>query len=149
MSAIWQTYLNSYRGLSKETWILALVMFINRSGAMVIPFLGIYMTSQLGFNLRQAGIALSCFGVGAILGSFVGGWLTDKAGHYPTQALSLLLSVPVFFLLPLFTTFYTLCIAIIILSFITEVFRPANSASVSYYSKAENLTRAFSSTEWH
>lgn len=141
---LWQTYLNSYRGLSKETWILALVMLINRSGAMVIPFLGVYMTSQLGFDLKQAGLALSCFGIGSIVGSFVGGWMTDKVGHYQTQVLSLFFSVPVFFLFPLFKSFFTLCLVIIALSFITELLRPANSASVSYYAKAENLTKAFS-----
>lgn len=144
MNKIWQTYLNSYRGLSQPTWILALVMLINRSGAMVIPFLGVYMTSQLGFELKHAGIALSCFGIGAIMGSLSGGWLTDKIGHYLTQNISLFASVPVFFMLPLFTDFVSLCCAIILLSFITEVFRPANSASVSYYAKPENLTRAFS-----
>lgn len=144
MNKLWQSYPDSYRGLSQPTWILALVMLINRSGAMVIPFLGVYMTSKLGFELKEAGIALSCFGIGAIMGSLSGGWLTDKIGHYLTQSISLFLSVPVFFMLPLFTDFTSLCIAIIILSFITEVFRPANSASVSYYAKPENLTRAFS-----
>lgn len=144
MNKIWQSYLDSYRGLSQPTWILALVMLINRSGAMVIPFLGVYMTSQLGFELKEAGIALSCFGIGAIMGSLCGGWLTDKIGHYLTQSISLFLSVPVFIMLPFFTSFETLCAAIILLSFITEIFRPANSASVSYYAKPENLTRAFS-----
>lgn len=144
MNKIWQSYLDSYRGLSQATWILALVMLINRSGAMVIPFLGVYMTSELGFELKEAGFALSCFGIGAILGSLAGGWMTDKIGHYTTQNISLFLSVPVFFLLPLFKDFQSLCLAIIVLSFITEVFRPANSASVSYYAKPENLTRAFS-----
>ncbi|WP_430613512.1 MFS transporter [Flavobacterium sp. JP2137] len=144
MNRIWQSYLDSYRGLSKATWILALVMLINRSGAMVIPFLGVYMSTELGFDLRQVGLALSCFGVGAILGSLVGGWMTDKLGHYTTQNISLFLSVPVFILLPYFRDFESLCFAVIGLSFITEVFRPANSASVSYYAKPQNLTRAFS-----
>lgn len=137
-------YLDSYRGLSKPAWMLALVIFINRSGAMVLPFLGIYMTEALHFSLKEAGTVLSCFGLGAVTGSWLGGWLTDKVGHFKVQTVSLLLSVPMFCLLPLFKTVETLAVGIFILSVITDSFRPANSVSVAYYAKPENITRAFS-----
>lgn len=144
MKNFWNNYLDSYRGLSRATWILALVMFVNQSGSMVLPFLGVYMTASLGFSLKSAGIVLSCFGVGSILGSFVGGWLTDKFGSFKIQTMSLFFSIPFYLILPFFKSFESLCIAILFLSFVKEIFRPANSASVSYYAKPENLTRAFS-----
>ncbi|MDN3710171.1 hypothetical protein QW060_25180 [Myroides ceti] len=56
-------------------------------------FLGVYMTASLGFSLKSAGIVLSCFGVGSILGSFVGGWLTDKFGSFKIQTMSLFFSI--------------------------------------------------------
>lgn len=68
----WKNYLAAYQGLSNATWLLALVMFINQIGSMVLPFLGVYMTSILDFSLKNAGIVLSAFGVGSILGSLVG-----------------------------------------------------------------------------
>lgn len=49
-----------------------------------------------------------------------------------------------FCLLPLFKTVETLAVGIFILSVITDSFRPANSVSVAYYAKPENITRAFS-----
>ena len=140
----WKNYISAYQGLSNATWLLALVMFINQSGSMVLPFLGVYMTTVLEFSLKNAGIVLSTFGVGSILGSFVGGWLTDKFGSFKIQAFSLFFSIPFYLILPLFDNFITLCISIFFLSFIKELFRPANSASVSYYAKPENLIRAFS-----
>lgn len=140
----WQNYISAYKGLSNATWLLALVMFINQSGSMVLPFLGVYMSTVLDFSLKNAGIVLSTFGLGSILGSFVGGWLTDKLGSFKVQAFSLFFSIPFYIILPLFNTFETLCISIFFLSFIKDLFRPANSASVSYYAKPENLTRAFS-----
>lgn len=144
MKQFWNNYIESYKGLSNPTWILALVMFINQSGSMVLPFLGVYMTTVLEFSYQNVGIVLSCFGVGSILGSFVGGWLTDRLGSYKVQSVSLFASIPFYFVLPYFDTFESLCIAILGLSFIKEIFRPANSASVSNYAKPENLTRAFS-----
>lgn len=124
--------------------MLSIVMLINRIGAMVLPFLGIYMTTQLGFTLPQTGIVLSCFGIGAMAGSALGGWLTDQYGHFKVQLFSTLLSVPMFFLLSTLTTVVSLAIGVFVLSLITETFRPANSVSISVYAKPENITRSFS-----
>ncbi|MGV3765861.1 MAG: MFS transporter [Chitinophagaceae bacterium] len=139
-----QLYLDSYRGLSRPSWMLALIMLINRSGAMVIPFLGIYMTQHLHFSLKETGTVLSCFGLGAVLGSLLGGWLTDRIGNFIVQVSSLFLSVPVFCLLPQLQTPGTLAIGVFVLSVVTETFRPANSVSLVSYAKPENITRAFS-----
>jgi len=137
-------YLDAYRGLSTPAWMLALVMLINRSGAMVIPFLGVYMVNHLHFSLEDTGLVLSCFGIGAVGGSFLGGWLTDKAGHFKVQLFSLILTVPMFFLLPELDTVLKLGIGIFMLSIISETFRPANSVSIAYYSKPDNIIRSFS-----
>ena len=137
-------YLDSYRGLSTPAWMLALVMLINRSGAMVIPFLGVYMVNHLNFSLEDTGTILSCFGVGAVAGSFIGGWLTDRIGHFKVQLTSLILTVPMFFMLPELNKVVTLAIGVFMLSIISETFRPANSVSIAYYSKPDNVIRSFS-----
>lgn len=144
MKKFTQLYLDSYRGLSPATWMLALIILINRTGAMVLPFLGIYMTNALGFSLKETGIVLSFFGIGAVLGSLFGGWLTDKIGHFKVQLFSLVLSLPLFFLLPEFKNSMSLSAGILLLSFITETFRPANSVALTSYAKKQNVTRAFS-----
>lgn len=124
--------------------MLSIVMLINRTGSMVFPFLGVYMGEQLGFDLKTTGMVLSCFGIGAMVGSFLGGWITDKIGEYPVQTISLLLSVPLFLLYPYFTTPVALGTLLFIQSVVSEVFRPANSVAITKYAKPENLTRAFS-----
>lgn len=111
---------------------------------MVSPFLGVYMVAELKFTLSQTGVVLSCFGLGAMAGSALGGWLTDKVGHFRVQLTSIILSVPVFFLLPLFRDVWSLAIGVFVLSTITETFRPANSVSISVYARPENITRSFS-----
>ena len=111
---------------------------------MVVPFLGVYMVAELHFTLSETGVVLSLYGLGAMSGSTLGGWLTDKAGHFKVQLTSVFLSVPVFFLLPLLKEVWSLSIGVFVLSTITETLRPANSVSISVYARPENITRSFS-----
>lgn len=144
MRSIFQIYINSYKGLSPAAWLLALVMLINRTGSMVIPFLGMYMSSELGFSKTQIGLVLGCFGLGSVCGSWFGGWLTDRFGSFKVQALSLTMVIPLFLILPNFRTFESLAVMIFLLTLVADIFRPANSVSVARYAKPENITRAYS-----
>ncbi|UIR54511.1 MFS transporter [Sphingobacterium sp. SRCM116780] len=144
MKKLLSIYIDSFRGLSQSAWLLAIVMLINRMGSMVIPFLGIYMTKALGFDIKQVGIVLMCFGGGSVCGSYIGGWLTDKFGSFKVQLTSLVLAAPLFLITPYFKTVTSLGIMIFILSTVFDAFRPANSVSVASYAKPENITRAFS-----
>lgn len=137
-------YTSSYKGLSKESWMLALVMLINRSGSMVLPFLGVYMTAHLKFSIENTGIVLSFFGIGSVIGSWLGGFITDRIGEYKVQYLSLLLSVPLFCLIPLFKSEAGVALIILLQSIVSDSFRPANSVAITKYAKPENITRAFS-----
>ena len=124
--------------------MLALVMLINRSGSMVLPFLGVYMTAHLKFSIENTGIVLSFFGIGSVIGSWLGGFITDRIGEYKVQYLSLLLSVPLFCLIPLFKTEAGVALIILLQSIVSDSFRPANSVAITKYAKPENITRAFS-----
>jgi len=139
-----QLYIDSYKGLSKEAWLLALVMLINRMGSMVLPFLSIYMSTELHFSKQQVGIVLGCFGLGSVCGSWLGGWLTDRLGSFKIQATSLILTIPLFLSLPYFREFEGLAAMIFVLTLVGDTFRPANSVAVARYAKRENLTRAYS-----
>ena len=69
-----KTYRNAYAGLSKETWLLSLIMLINRSGTMVVPFMTLYLTSpEMGYSVGDAGIVFGLFGAGAFAGAWLGG----------------------------------------------------------------------------
>ena len=80
LSAARRLYIDAYTGLSRNTWYLTIVMLINRSGTMVIPFMTIYCTQKLHFTLTQAGFVMGLFGFGAIVGALIGGRVTDKFG---------------------------------------------------------------------
>ena len=135
-------YKNSFEGLSRDIWLLSLITLVNRSGTMVLPFLTVYMTSDLHFSLTDAGIVMSCFGAGSMLGSYIGGKLTDKYGFYWVMFWSLLLGGMSFFSLIFVHSFIGLCITTFIITTIADTFRPAVFAAIAAYSKPENLTRS-------
>ena len=138
-----QLYKNAYQGLSKPIWWLSLVMFVNRSGTMVIPFLTVYLTDK-GYSLSEAGMVMATFGAGAIVGSFIGGRLTDKIGFFYVQVGSLLLNGILFFVLGAMHTLWHIALCIFVLSSLGEAFRPANAAAIAAYSNEQNRTRCYS-----
>ena len=139
---IYTSYVNSFRGLSREIWWLALITLINRAGTMVIPFLSLYLTQDLGFTLENVGIIMTCFGIGSLIGSWVGGKLTDIFGYYKVMLISLLLTGLLFFWIQLLTSFIGVCIGVLILMSVADAFRPATLVALSAYSNQENKTRS-------
>ena len=56
---IYTTYKNSFSGLSTETWLLSIVMLINRSSSMAVPFMSLYMTQYLHRPPSDAGLIIT------------------------------------------------------------------------------------------
>ncbi|MCL7753804.1 MFS transporter [Polaribacter sp. Z022] len=142
MIKLYNNYINTFRGLSKEVWWLSLITFINRSGTMVIPFLSLYLTKSLNFSLTDVGWIMSFFGLGSVVGTWIGGKLTDKIGYYKVMYVSLLLTGVLFVALQYATTFYGFCAGIFFVMLVADSFRPAMFVALSAYSKPENKTRS-------
>jgi predicted MFS family arabinose efflux permease len=137
-----QRYINNFRGFSREIWILTFITFINRAGTMVLPFLSKYLNEDLGFSYTEVGWILVCFGLGSMLGSWLGGKLSDRIGFYRIMVFSLFTSGLLFFGLQYIVSFEGLCIGMFVLMVIADMFRPAMFVSLAAYAKPENRTRA-------
>lgn len=109
---------------------------------MVLPFLSKYLKENLGLSYQEVGWVMVCFGVGSLLGSWLGGKLTDKMGFYKIMVFSLFSSGLLFFVLEQIRTFEWLCISIFSIMVIADMFRPAMFVSLGVYAKPENRTRA-------
>lgn len=142
MIKLFNTYKNTFRGLSKEVWWLALITLINRAGTMVIPFLSIYLTEDLKFTYSDVAWIMSAFGLGSVVGTWLGGKLTDKIGYYKVMIRSLLSTGILFIALQFLHTFTSICIGIFLVMTVADTFRPAMFVAMSAYSKPENKTRS-------
>ena len=144
MSYVGKIYKNAYSGLSPATWWLSLVMLINRSGTMVVPFMTLYMTQALHYGIAKAGTVMACFGMGAVCGGFIGGKLTDKLGFYNVQLSALVCGGIMFIVLGQMTTYASICGCTFLLAVLNDSFRPANSTAIAQYSNESNRTRCYS-----
>ena len=142
MKKLYFNYLDHFKGLSKEIWWLSLITFINRAGTMVIPFLSLYLTDNLEFSESTVGWIMSCFGLGSVAGSWLGGKLTDRIGYYKIMTVSLFLTGLLFIALQYVTTLAGFCIGIFLVMLVADTFRPAMFVAMSAYSKPENKTRS-------
>lgn len=142
MKTLFNNYLNTFKGLSREVWWLALITLINRAGTMVIPFLSLYLTKSLGFSLNDVGWIMSAFGLGSVVGSWLSGRLTDKIGYYKVMIFSLVTTGILFLALQFLNTFISFCLGIFSVMLVADMFRPAMFVALSAYSKPENKTRS-------
>ena len=142
MKTLINNYLNTFKGLSKEVWWLSLITLINRAGTMVIPFLSLYLIKSLKFSLSDVGWVMSAFGLGSVVGSWLGGKLTDKIGYYKVMVFSLVSTGVLFIALQFLNTFESFCFGIFLVMLVADSFRPAMFVALSAYSKPENKTRS-------
>ncbi len=144
VARIIKAYKQSFAGLAYENRLLSLIMFINRCGTMVMTFISIYMISKLGFTLSQTGIVAALFGVGSLIGSWLGGKLTDLIGFRKVLLGSLFAGSIMFIITGYSTSYIAIAISVFLLGLTNEAFRPANSTAIAAYSKPENRTRSYS-----
>jgi predicted MFS family arabinose efflux permease len=128
--ALISAYRSSFAGLPREVWLLAGALLVNRAGTMVLPFLSLYLTRDLGLTTARAGLIIGCFGLGSMAGSYIGGWLSDRIDPLRVQQLQL-------------ESFTSLAVGVLVLATISDAFRPALMAAVAHRSSPEIRARAF------
>lgn len=140
---MWRLYSQLFTGLPREVWLLCLVTFVQRSGTMVLPFLTLYLTQRQGFSVQEAGVVLSLYGVGAIVGSYIGGWLSDRIGAILTQIVSLLLATIAVVGLGTMHSPAAIVAVVMLWSVVFESTRPANGTALAELSPPHLQVRAF------
>ncbi len=142
MKLLLRNYIKTFEGLSKEVWWLSLITFVNRFGAMVIPFLSIYLNESIGITVNNVGWIMSAYGLGSVVGSYIGGKLTDFIGYYKVILMSLFFTGINFLWVMHVSDFWELCLSFFILITLADMGRPAFFVALSAYSKPENKTRS-------
>lgn len=136
-------YKEAFSGLPRQAWLLSAVVLVNYSGAMVLFFMALYLTRELDFPKDLAGRMISIWGFGSLVGSYLGGWLSDIIGTKRVQFFSLLLAGMGFIILGQFTTPLSIGVAMFILAMIADAFRPANMTALTDVCEPDIRPRAF------
>lgn len=143
MAALLRVYYQAYSGLPRLQWLLALLIFANRCGTMVLPFLALYLKERKGLEPSVAVQFLSVYGAGGIVGAYLGGRLTTRFGAVRVIPLSLVLAAPGYACIPLWDSQWAIAANLLYLSIVAETIRPAIATATGEYSPPHLLARAF------
>lgn len=99
-------------------------VFVGRLAGFLVIFLVVFLTER-GFTTGQAGFALGLYGAGAVAGSFIGGWATDRLSARSATAISMLGS-PVLLIAILYVTAFPLIVlSVFLVGLVGQIYRPA------------------------
>lgn len=119
-TGVWATF----RQTPPATKAVLVGVFINSLAAFIQIFLILFLKHQ-GFSSVQAGVALGFYGAGSVLGTFAGGWLTDRITVRSVTVLSTLGSA-VLMIAILYLKYYPLVLlAVLLVSGVRQLYRPA------------------------
>ncbi|GAA2389925.1 MFS transporter [Nonomuraea africana] len=104
---------------------------INRTGAIVQPFLSVYLVQVQGFTLGQTGAVMTAFGVGSLLSHLLAGWLTDRLGRRLTLTGGMLATSAAMVVLGAASGFLAVAATAFLLGLTIESYRPASQAMVA------------------
>jgi len=77
----------------RNFWVLIGALFIDRvGGALIFPFLSLYITSKFNVGLTQVGAIFAVHSISSFVGNMVGGALVDKYGRRSMLIIGLVFS---------------------------------------------------------
>jgi predicted MFS family arabinose efflux permease len=129
VQAVFRLFRDAYRDLPAATWLLAAAGFINRSGAMVLPYLSIYLGAKFHYDFEQAGLFGSLYGVGAVVGSLLGGRFCDRIGAVRVQIITLAAACVWLWLLAAVDSPWWFGAGLFVFGVFNDAFRPGNFTS--------------------
>jgi len=145
---MWRYYRQSVAGLPRNLWVLFWAVLVNHSGTMVLPFLTLYLSRELGIAHASATTVVSVYGAGILAASLAGGVLTDRLGARRIMVLSMLGAGVLMVLLALARSYGAVVGMTFALSLATGLFRPPVMTAAATLVPPEAQPRAMALIRW-
>lgn len=127
----------------RSIWIRFIGEMVNSiTFAMLMPFLAIYMNEKME-TAWQVGVVMSLSPLAMIIGSFVGGRISDSIGRKPVKVLSMVGNGLFLFGYVIFDHFLAYCFISFGAGFFNSFFHPAASAMVADVTPDNQQTELF------
>jgi MFS family permease len=116
----------------RQFWILFGGTLINQIGSgMVFPFLTLYLHQRLSLSMTSVGVILSVWSISGLVGSLVGGSLSDQFGRKRLMVVSLGASALGLVAFGFADTLLTCIASVVFVGFVSAMFQPARDAMVA------------------
>lgn len=136
------------RGLPRTFWYLWAGALIDRLGSFVYTFLGLYLTQARHFTVAEAGFVVALYGAGSFASGPVGGYLADHVGRRRTMLTAFALSSAAMLQLGFARATWHIVVSTLMLGFCSNLFRPAQQATVADLVPPGHRTRAYGYLYW-
>jgi predicted MFS family arabinose efflux permease len=130
--------LATWRETSTQAKALLAGVFVSKLAGFIQIFLVLFLTSR-GFSSGQAGLALGLYGAGAVVGTFVGGSLSDRLSARTATITSMLGSALLIVSIIYLEQYYLLLLAVLLVSAIGQLYRPAAQSLITELTPANRL----------
>ncbi|MBN2550493.1 MAG: MFS transporter [Anaerolineales bacterium] len=128
----WQRLRGIYEEYPRQFWILVLGVFIDRlGGALIFPFFTLYLTSRFGIGMTEVGVIFGMFSISGVIGSMVGGALTDRWGRKGMLIFGLVMSALAHLGMGLVGRIELLYVVVLAVGVLAEMGGPAGQAMVA------------------
>ena len=122
--------LATWRQTPRQARALLAGIFVNRLAGFLQIFLVLFLTRR-GYSPGQAGFALGMYGAGGVVGTFAGGWLSDRLSARSATLISMLGSA-VLIASIIYLRFYPLILlAVLLVSTVGLLYRPAAQSLIT------------------
>ncbi|QKW20596.1 MFS transporter [Kitasatospora sp. NA04385] len=129
-------------------WVLAAGFGVSRTGAVLVPYLTLYLVTSLHLSAAQAGTVLAVFGVGWVLGQPLAGAAADRLGRKTTIAGALAATAAAYALLARATTVPELMTLAAVIGLVFDAPRTAVGAWIADLVPAERRARGYGIQYW-
>ena len=121
-----------YHEFPRLFWIVVAVSFIDRIGnTLLFPFFALYITQKFSVGMTQAGILLGMSSLFGLIGSTLGGALTDKFGRKQLILFGLVFSAVSSLSLGLVDSLSAMYPLMIFVGLLSSVSHPAHDAMIA------------------
>ena len=121
-----------YNEFPNKFWVVVLTSFIDSvGGTLLFPFFSLYITERFGVGMTQAGIVLGSFSAFGLIGSMIGGALTDKFGRKSLILFGLVFSAISTLSLGLVNEFAVLIPLSVVIGLLSNMAGPARQAMIA------------------
>jgi MFS family permease len=122
----------TYKEYPKLFWIVVGTMFIDSLGrTLLFPFFALYITQRFGVGMTQAGVLLGMSSLFGLIGSVIGGALTDRFGRRTLILFGLTFSGLSSLLFGLAWDFRILYGLVVIVGLLSRIANPAQDAMMA------------------
>jgi MFS family permease len=134
--------------LPRAFWALWACQLVNRLGGFVQPFLVLYLTQDRHLSVDTAGAVAAAVGAGSVASQFIGGWSSDRIGRRRTMLAGFLGTAAALVALGSATTMTAIWVAAFAVGLMSDLFRPAVSATVADLLGPRERVRAYGLLFW-